>query len=254
MDDAIVIAAGFRIAPILFAEFFERVHDGRSRSDGIPGGYGGTRINTAQSRGCIAVYQNFIVVSGHRLQMKWQWAREFFLGVIVTDFQRLQIRIAQSLLAGETFIEQRFNSVHVDFKRSDESTGVGDVLHQRACARVFKPFVADLRKRDGHEVHVIAIKAFIERPGRIVKNVAALAHFFDIARVGLRVHGNHQVVVEGARRVSFIIDADFIPGGQPLNVRREQDSCPIRECPCGKWPASTSRLRWRNRFRLHLPA
>ena len=66
------------------------------------------------------------------------------------------------------------------------------------------------------------MQAGIERPGGIVEQVAALAHFADVARVGLRVHRDHQVVIERARGVAVLIDADLVPGGQALNVRREK--------------------------------
>ena len=56
-------------------------------------------------------------------------------------------------------------------------------------------------------------------PGGIVENVAAFAHFGDVLRVSLRVHRDHQVVIERARGVAVLVHADFVPGGQTLDIR-----------------------------------
>ena len=62
----------------------------------------------------------------------------------------------------------------------------------------------------------------IQRPGGIVEQVAALANLGDVLRVGLRVHRDHQVVIERARCIAVFIDANLVPGGQALNIRGEK--------------------------------
>ncbi len=132
------------------------------------------------------------------------------------------VGLAQRLLGGVLLVEQSGDDVHVDVEQRAQRPGVGDVLHEHAFARLAEVVVAELRERDADEVDVVADQGRIERPGGVVQEIAALAHFANVARVGLRVHRDHQVVIERARGVAVFVDADLVPGGQALDVGREQ--------------------------------
>ena len=141
---------------------------------------------------------------------------------VVAETERTLVGFAQPLLAGELLGEQLRDHVHVDAEHRDKRSRARDVLHQDALARSAELVVAHLGKRHAEVGDVLANQVAIQRPRRVVHRVAATRHLGDVARVGLPVHRHHEVVLAGAGDMPILVDPDLVPGGQPLNVRREQ--------------------------------
>jgi hypothetical protein len=105
-------------------------------------------------------------------------------------------------------------AVHQRCQRS----GVGDVLHQDAQARLAETFVDELRQRHAQYGDVVATQAAFPRPGGVVDQESAGADLRQVLGVGLGVHRDHDVDPAGAGHVSAPVGANFIPGGQSLDV------------------------------------
>jgi hypothetical protein len=132
------------------------------------------------------------------------------------------VRVAERLLLRKLLVEQLVDDGHVDVEQRHQRAEVGDVLHQDPLARVVEDLVAELGEGDADEGDVGAGEGSVERPARIVQQRATRADLLDVARVGLDVHGDDQVVVERARRVAGLADPHLVPGRQPLDVGGKQ--------------------------------
>ncbi len=62
----------------------------------------------------------------------------------------------------------------------------------------------------------------IARPGRVVEQNAARRDLLQVARIRLRVHGDHDVDGARTREIAVLADADLVPRRQSLDVRREE--------------------------------
>ena len=90
-----------------------------------------------------------------------------------------------------------------------------------------KAAVTSLSAALGHEVaplgvHVLAVQLARARPRRVVEQEAAGRDRRQVLRVGLGVHRHHHVHLTAAGQVSGFGDADLVPGGQALDVGREE--------------------------------
>ena len=151
-----------------------------------------------------------------------QRALEVVDGVVVTELDRLVVRFSKGGLALELLVEDLDDHIHVDGKKRHQDADVDDVLHQDALARLDERLGAHPGQGHAEESDVVAVQRLVERPGRVVKNVSARDDFADVARVGLGVHRHHQVEIGRTCGVAVLVDADFVPGGQALDVRRKQ--------------------------------
>ena len=61
----------------------------------------------------------------------------------------------------------------------------------------------------------------IERPRRVVQQPAAGPELRDVLLIRRGIHRDHQIELRRARGVAVPVDADLVPGRQPLNVRRK---------------------------------
>ena len=107
-----------------------------------------------------------------------------------------------AFLLAKLLFQQLLDHRHVDVEQRHQRARVRNVLHQNAFARIAEVFVAHLCKRNAQEVHIVARELRIERPAGIVEQIAARPHLANIPRVSLRVHRDHQVVIERARGVA----------------------------------------------------
>src|SRR5256884_426445 len=81
--------------------------------------------------------------------------------------------------------------------------------------------VAELRERHAERRDVLALQERGARPGRVVHEIPARGYLPHVARVGLGIHGDHDVDLARAGDVAVAGDADLVPGRQALDVGRE---------------------------------
>src|SRR6202030_3970892 len=113
---------------------------------------------------------------------------------------------------------QRGDDIHIYVEDGHQRPRVGYVLHQDSLAWISEVLVRKLSEWNPQKCDTAADQLRIERPGGIVEDVAVFAHFANIFRVGLRVHRDHQIVVQRAGRISFVVDPNLVPGGKSLDV------------------------------------
>ena len=114
------------------------------------------------------------------------------------------------------------DDVPVELEQRSQHADVRHVLHENARARVREPLVAHPRERHANDLDIGTRQQPIARPRRVVEQDAAGRHLLQVARVGLRVHRNHDVDRARAREVAILADSDLVPGRQPLDVRRKE--------------------------------
>ena len=81
----------------------------------------------------------------------------------------------------------------VELEQRREHADVRHVLHEDARARVREPLVAHARERHADDLDVGARELAVARPGRVVEQNAARRDLRQVARIRLRVHGDHDV-------------------------------------------------------------
>jgi hypothetical protein len=214
LEDAVVGLSVVGVFAVAGAELLERVHHRRRRRDRVPGGHRRARVEAAQRGGRVAVDQDAVVGRVHLLEPDGQRALEVLFRVVVTGSECAVVRIAEGFFLGELLVEQLVDDVHIDVEQRDQRPEVGDVLHQDSLARLFE--------RHAQEGDVGARERRVQRPARIVQEVAARTDLLDVADVGLRVHRDAEVVIQRPRHVTGLVDANLVPGREPLDVGRKQ--------------------------------
>lgn len=120
------------------------------------------------------------------------------------------------------FFEELRHYFLIDIEQGNQGARAGNILHQNALTRALEIFVAKPCQGHADERDIVAEQIRIEWPRGVVNQVTTGADLGHVARIRLRVHRNHQVILRRTRGVSVFVDTDFIPRGQPLNIRREQ--------------------------------
>ncbi len=207
------------------ANSLERVHERGGRRDRIPGAHRGAGEHAAKARRGVAVDEDvtggFRAAQQARRHVHGQRALEVFARVVVAELDGLHVRVHERRLLRVGFRQQFADLRDVEVEQRREHTGVADVLHQDARAHAVEVFVAELRQRHAEHGDVIARQQGGPGPGRVVDQIAAGDHLAHVLGVGLGVHRDHEVDLSRTRDVRIFGDADFVPGGQALDVRRE---------------------------------
>ena len=222
LEDAVALLARRLVGAKALALRLERVEDARGRRDRVPRGDRRARVQAPERGRRVAVDEDRVLRHVHAREADRQRALEVLDGVVVPELDGLLVRLHQRGLLRELLGEHPADDVHVDPEQRRERPGVGDVLHERPLARSREGVVAELRVRHPEERHVAAEERVGQGPRRVVEHVAARLHLLHVARVRLRVHRDHQIVLARPRGVAVLVDADLVPGRQPLDVRREQ--------------------------------
>ena len=216
-----LVLPGLLVDTELLAEAAKRVHQRRRRGDRIPRRDGRTGVDAAERRRRVAVDQNRILRLVQCLQMDRQRAGQTRVRIFVAEIDGLLVRVHQRRFPAELLSEQGADDVGVDLEQRRQRTDVGDVLHQDALTHPLECRVAHLGERHAEVGHVGTLQLVVQRPRRVVQQVAAGAHLRNILLIGRRVERHHQVEVRSAGGVAVFADPDLVPGGQALNVRRK---------------------------------
>ena len=153
--------------------------------------------------------------------MHRQRALEALLRVVVAELNGLHVAVDELRLLRVRLGQQRANLFEVQIEQGGEHARIADVLHQDARAHPVEILIAELRQRHAEHRDVFALQQCGPRPRGVVEEVAAGSHFLHVARVGFRVHGDHDVHATGASHVALLRHADLIPRGQSLDVGGE---------------------------------
>ena len=225
LDEREVLLAGVRVDTQLVGEHLVRVHERRGRRDRIPGADRRAGEHAAQARRGVAVDEDvargFRAAEQARRHVHGQRALEVFSRVVVAELDGFHVRIHERRLLRVGFRQQFADLRDVEIEQRREHAGVADVLHQDARAHAVEVFVAEFRERHAEHGDVVARQQRRPRPGGVVDQVAAGDHFAHVLRVRLGVHRDHEVDLSRTRDVRILGDADFVPGGQALDVRRK---------------------------------
>ena len=230
---------GLRVAPVLLAEALEGVHQRRRRRDRIPRADRGAGVHAAERRrrccrrsGCCPSSRPSSR-AGSAAGTRSAPSRSRSRASMAFMFESTSAGFLRELL-----VEQRPDHLDVDVEQRRQRAGVGDVLHQDALAHALESLVAHLGERHA-EVGDVRRASARRRAARSSRRAASRpdAHLGDVLRVGRGVQRDHQVEVRRARGVAVLADADLVPGGQALDVRREDVLARSPARPCGRSPA-----------------
>ena len=127
----------------------------------------------------------------------------------------------QLVLAAILLRDQLLDDAEVHAEQLGQHPEADDVLEQLALARVGILLVAGRGQRHADDVDVGSHPARRQRAGVVVDQVAVRLDRGDIRIEGLRVHRDHEIGAAAGAEMTLLVDADFIPGRQALDVRRE---------------------------------
>ena len=222
LHDREAVSPGLGVLPELVAERGEGVNERGGRRDRVPGGHRRPRVDAAKRRGGVPVDHDRVPVAVHRLEVDGQRAVEVLHRVVVAEVDREVIRVEQLRLGREGLLQQFSHDLHVDLQQGRQGADVADVLHEDPHPRSLEVVDGHLREGDAQEGDVVAVQVARQRPARVVQDPAARRDLLDVALVGGRVHRDGQIEAGGPRGVAVGVGTDLVPGGQPLNVRREE--------------------------------
>ena len=132
------------------------------------------------------------------------------------DVGRDQIVLAPVLLG-----HHAGDDLELDVQQRRQRTEIDDVLEQPALLQV-----VELRQQQGGDGHadfidVAAPEMRRQGLGVVVEQVTARLDVGDVLRVGLGIHGHHDVHALAAAEVAPLAHAHLEPGRQPLDVGGE---------------------------------
>ena len=144
---------------------------------------------------------------------------EIFLHPVAAHVQRLDVGGDQLVAALELDRQQLLDHGRIQVDQGGNRAKPDDVLEQLALPRVIVGLVGDAGQRHADDNDVRAQLFRRDRLGIVVEQIAAGLDRLDVGVPGLRVHRDHQVrpAAAGSEMTGFR-NADFIPGGQALDV------------------------------------
>ena len=177
---------------------------------------------TAPKRaGRVAVHDDRGARPVHVLEMKRQRALEVFLRVVVAKPDGAMVGVEQRLLLAELLVQHLVDDRDVDLEQGHQRADVGDVAQQRAVAVALERLDAHLAERDAEDGDLGAHEGGVERPGRVVQQVAAGAHRRHVLGIRRRIERDDEVDLGRTRRVAVLADPNVVERRQSLDVRRE---------------------------------
>ena len=220
LQDGVALAA-VRVDPVVLAVRREGIDQRGGWRDRVPAGHRGAGVHAAQARRRVAVHEDAVADGVAALGVHRQRAGEAFLGRRAAHLEGLDVRRDQLFLALELLRQQLFDHGGLDIQQRREHAHVHDVLEQQPLARVAVLARHRFRERHAEEIDVRAAQFRRQRLRRVVQQIAAGLDAAHVLGEGLAVHGDHQVHGAAPAGVAGLADANLEPGGQALDVGRE---------------------------------
>ncbi len=221
LDDAVVVLPGLGIHAEALAALLEAVHDRGGGRDGVPRPHRGARVHASERRGGVAGHHDVVPGGVHALHADGERAVPVLPGVVGAHADRGEVGVDEARLVAELLLEHPLHHVHLDVEERHQRADVADVLHQDPLAGALEALGAHARQGDPEEGDVVAQDLVVEVLGGVVEHPAPRHHLVDVPLVALRVHRHHQVEVGAAGGVAVPVHPDLVPGGEPLDVGRE---------------------------------
>ena len=139
----------------------------------------------------------------------------------MTHADGLDVGIEKLLLGAILVAGQLFHHREIDIEKRRKRADIDDVLEKLPLPRVLVGAVADYRQRHADDMDVGAKPRLRHGLGGIVEQIPTGIDRGDVLVPGLRVHRDHQIAAAAPSEPALARDANFEPGGQALDVRRE---------------------------------
>ena len=214
----IVATPGTRVDAHPARVFFEGIHHRGRGCNGIPGSHGGTAVDSAQAQGGVAVEQDLVA---HLVGALHPYAKGTFVvlpGVLVAQFQGLDIGQDQFFLALELVRHQFGQHPEIHIQQRRQGADIDHVLEQLTLPRVAVVLVTDTGQRQADEGDIPALQAQVQRLGIVVDEIPARLHLADVLGHALGVDREADVHPAAPPQVALFTDAHLVPGGQPLDI------------------------------------
>ena len=193
LDDGELVALALPVRAQPVGVALEGFGHGSGGRDGIPGAHRGAAVQGAQGGGGVAIDEDPVPIDLRAPHLVFNGAVQVIQGVAAAQLQGVDVGPDEVVLALVLLGHHAGDDLELDVQQGGESAQIDDVLEQRALLQV-----RELGQQQGGNGHadladVAAPKRRRQGLGVVVKEIAAGLQGGDVLRVGLGVHGHHDV-------------------------------------------------------------